>query len=347
MNTLKNPSALNMAGADVDDVEMEEEYDEEADSDFEAVSVASAEATSSSDDEKEPDAEAATRRPKKRRKAQTTESTTVLELDSGDEATIKDHHKARRKQRREGVEEDDAGSGEEDVGWRAKTRAMRERDKDDKKRGKLASTKSSTIDVNRIWEEMNSPSFISQQTAQQPNIVSASSQEAQQDVIAEPQLEPLADKENAPSQGEMITIKRTYKFAGEMHTEEKTVLKSSAEGRLWLAQQATKPQTHDAEGRVVHRPLRKVSRFDPNVHDLGSFKGSWTTITKGASGPKLNVVEKSKMDWASHVDAEGLKEELDTHAKAKEGYMHRIDFLREVEQRKEEEARAARLQGRS
>jgi hypothetical protein len=49
------------------------------------------------------------------------------------------------------------------------------------------------------------------------------------------------------------------------------------------------------------------------------------------------------VDWAVHVDAEGFKAELDTHAKAREGYLSRMDFLRGVEERKEAEARAARL----
>ena len=148
----------------------------------------------------------------------------------------------------------------------------------------------------------------------------------------------------------MITIKRTYKFAGEIHTEEKTVLKSSAEAQLWLSQhQSSKPEMLTPDGHVVQRPLRTFSRFDPNLSNLDAFKSSWAgknAQTANFKGPKLNVVEKSKMDWAVHVDSEGLKDELDTHAKAKEGYLNRMDFLRDVEQRKEIEARDARLKGR-
>ena len=224
---------------------------------------------------------------------------------------------------------------------------MREREKEEKKKTKLASVKGSTVDVNKLWEDMNRPGstpLIHVEQSQPPKDQGGDPSKAATTDINNQQA---ANKENDPRLTEMITIKRTYKFAGELHTEEKTVPKSSAEARLWLAQQASKPQTKDAEGRVVHRPLRRVSRFDPNFNHLDTFKGSWTPTAgkKGPTGPKLNVVEKSKMDWAVHVDAEGLKEELDVHAKAKDSYLHRTDFLRGVEQRKETDARAARLQG--
>ena len=325
------------------EVEMEDDYDEEADSDFDAVSANSGDLSSSSGEDDDADAQA-TARSKKRRKVQKPEPLPALELDSGDEATIKQHKKTRRKQR-EKVEEAGNEDEEEEEGWRARTRAMREREKEEKNQNKLASVKGSTIDVNKLWEDMNKANLI-QEIHDQPQPSYAGDGKSSKEGTANSINQDSADKENEPGLVEMITIRRTYKFAGEVHSEEKTVSKSSAEARLWLAQQSSRPQARDAERRVVHRPLRKVSRFDPNVNNLDSFKGGWTaTGKKGLAGPKLNVVEKSKMDWASHVDAQGLKEELDDHARAKEGYLNRMDFLRDVEQRKEGEAITARLQG--
>ena len=324
----------------------DEEYDEEADSDFDAPSVGSEGAISSSDEQEDADVEAS-RRSKKRRKVQKPEPPVSLELDSGDEATIKEHKKTRQKQQKKGEDDGDA-SGHESEGWRARTRAMRERDKDEKKQNKLASIKGSTIDVEKLWEDMNRADFKLSSPAEQVQRQPATQQDVVRHATVDRNGEESANKENEPGLVEMITIKRTYKFAGEIHTEEKTVLKSSAEAQLWLAQQSSKPKATDAEGRAVNRPLRKISRFDPNFNNLELFKGAWTTslgAKPGPTGPKLNVVEKSKMDWAIHVDAEGLKEELDVHAKAKEGYLNRMDFLRDVEGRKEGEARAARLQG--
>lgn len=325
------------------DVEMQEDYDEEADSDFMSTGDASNEAASSSDEANEPDLNT---RPRKRQKTEQKPTVQdVGDLDSGDEATIKEHKKTRRREKRK---DETAGvdSGAESEGWRARTRAMRDREKEETKKNKIASIHSSTVDVEKLWEQMNSPAALH---------LSAPVQ-IQEDVDATADDLPTRDhansspsnnKENVPeSEEDMVTIKRTYVFAGQTHTEEKAVPRSSAEARLWLSQQASKPQARDAEGRVVQRPLRKVSRFDPNLNSIDAFKGGWVALANGKkapTGPKLNVVEKSKMDWAVHVDSEGLKEELDEHAKAKGGYLNRMDFLRDVEVRKEDEARAARL----
>ena len=104
------------------------------------------------------------------------------------------------------------------------------------------------------------------------------------------------------------------------------------------------------EAIKIRRPLRKVSRFDPNP--TGSIKKSWekqpvaeTTGEESARGPKINTVEKSRLDWAPYVDQAGIKDELRTHSKAKEGFLGRMDFLDRVGAKQEEERRNARLKG--
>ena len=348
------------------DPDMEEDYDEEADSDFDMSNADDGSASSSSENEQEAqEADIDTpARPKKRRKlaekprpkpkqAAKPEPEPEPELDSGDEATLKEAKKVRRRQRKKGEDVEDEGV-EDAGGWRAKTRSMREREQEAKKVvNKLASIQGSTVDVDALWAKLNAPDALKLLSRQSDERTGEDANEA---VAPTKKTGDTSNKENIPATGpaaeeEMITIKRTYNFAGETHTEEKVVPKSSAEAKLWLAQQASKPQAQkvDEEGRAIQRPLRKVSRFDPNFSNIDAFKGQWAAVAagkKGPTGPKLNVVEKSKMDWASHVDAEGLKEELDVAAKAKNSYLHRTDFLRDVEQRKDDEARAARLSSR-
>lgn len=58
---------------------------------------------------------------------------------------------------------------------------------------------------------------------------------------------------------------------------------------------------------------------------------------------KMNVVNKSKMDWEAHVAEEGDKDELEQAAKAKGAYLDRVDFLGRTEDKREEELRAARM----
>ena len=157
---------------------------------------------------------------------------------------------------------------------------------------------------------------------------------------------------------DMIKIKRTYKFAGEIHTEEKLVPRDSAEAKLYLAETAgvKSADTEDvSQGETVviqiRRPLRKLSRFDPNP--TGLIKKSWEkqAVQAGSGdgdelkGPKLNTVEKSKLDWAQYVDQAGIKDELNVHSKAKEGYLGRMDFLNKVDAIREEERRNIRLKG--
>lgn len=48
--------------------------------------------------------------------------------------------------------------------------------------------------------------------------------------------------------------------------------------------------------------------------------------------PKLNTLEKSKLDWQGYVDREGIKEDL--KYKNKDGYMEKVAFLQRVDDRR-------------
>lgn len=62
--------------------------------------------------------------------------------------------------------------------------------------------------------------------------------------------------------------------------------------------------------------------------------------------PKLNTVIKSKLDWMEYVDRAGLKNDLEVHSRAKEGYLDRMEFLNRVDAKREEERRNARMKTR-
>lgn len=329
------------------DVEMEDDYDEEADSDFEGVN-ADEEIISSSSDEEDAAQNSTGRRPTKRRKLAKPKKVEedIPALDSGDEATIKEREKYLKKQKKRGEEVDDDLDAQAE-GWRAKTRSMRDKDKEEKKKSRLATVKGSTIDVNKIWEDMNRSGPLPPPRIEVLETVDTEVA-TMQPALLQPQA-PVGVDENALE--ETITIKRTYKFAGEVHTEEKVVAKSSAEARLWLSQQSFHSQTALGSDATLRRPLRRISRFDPNHNNLAAFHKNWSKAggkagKAGFDAPKLNTVEKSKQDWAAHVDQEGLQEELQEAAKAKGGYLGRQDFLNEVEQKRETDARAARLKGK-
>lgn len=152
-------------------------------------------------------------------------------------------------------------------------------------------------------------------------------------------------------------IKRTYNFAGKVHTEQKLVPRNSAEAKLFLASQAElkAPVQEEAASPFTKpkRPTKKARRsiFEPVLGDIPQRTDLKFGVRKleegGAMGAdknakKLNTVEKSAMDWAGFVDKEGIKDELDAAGKKKGAYKERQEFLARVEQKKEEEARRAR-----
>ncbi|OAT12196.1 Swr1p complex component [Blastomyces gilchristii SLH14081] len=362
----------------------EEDYNSEEDSDFD-VNAPAEEDVEEGEGEEDVDGRTADGgRPSKRRKLSPDpdDGDVIMdaEFDSGDEVTIRigkeKMEKARRK--KEGGKKGKVKKGEkkpsddeegddfeidddDDVGGEGgfvRTRGMRMRIQEEQR--PLAKADGATVDVDALWEKMKAvePSPI----PPKPSVLTSEEGMPKDGTTVNDfsrQTAPVLPGE------ETITIKRVYKFAGEVITEEKTVPKDSAEAKLYLSSEAEKKKkktssntkggdepnhTSDAVRIPLGRPLRRYSRFDPNPPDM--IKKSWeknTAFPGGAGaaeqpkGPKLNTVMKSKLDWAEYVDRAGIKDDLDVHSKAKEGYLGRMDFLNRVDAKREEERRNARL----
>jgi hypothetical protein len=165
---------------------------------------------------------------------------------------------------------------------------------------------------------------------------------------------------NEEDEGGMIKIQRTYNFAGKVHVEEKLVPRDSAEARLWTQLQSsgkTLSTPSDPNAAKPLKPPRKARRsiFEPITESLpkrtdlrfgvNSISRNNGVGVNGGPAKKLNTVEKSKMDWAGFVDKEGIKDELETAGKAKGAYLDQREFLARVEDKREEEARRARVKG--
>ena len=250
---------------------------------------------------------------------------------------------------------DSRSSSKVGYGWMANvliTRVCRQQEKKP-----LANTTGSTLDVDALWKSMNSGSVKKPST---PSTPITSEDVDRQSTPASKEANPTSTTEHAGNgvatnasteQGtsnnaeEMITIKRTYVFAGDTITEEKVVPKSSAEAKLYLSSQARDGQNGSAASQTskppLRRPKKRASLFEPNP--AGTVKG--LDAKSSNKGPKLNTIEKSKMDWAGFVDKEGIKDDLDTHGKGKEGYLGRMDFLGRSEAKREEELNNARRKG--
>ncbi|KAL8686495.1 MAG: hypothetical protein Q9218_007062 [Villophora microphyllina] len=264
--------------------------------------------------------------------------------DSGDEGVVKEGKKKRRKKDK-AVSKEEEGTEDSAIGMRVRDRKLGRAAEQEKK--PLATSEGSTADMDALWARLNSappkvPPPPPTNSSENNGVGSSGS-------IAKPQ-DPSSKRANGdaeqgkqeappqPLSEDTIVIKRTYEFAGETITEEKVVPKSSAEARVYLESQAAQTSPSPlAGGKPLRRPMKKKSIFEPNPD--GHVKGLAVTPSKG---PKLNTIEKSKLDWASHVDKEGLKDELDVAEKAKGGYLGRMDFLGRSEAKREEDLKSAR-----
>ncbi|KAF2124731.1 BCNT-domain-containing protein [Dothidotthia symphoricarpi CBS 119687] len=332
-----------------------DKYHESSDEDFNPNEAPVEDASSSSDDED------ATSKPTQRKAKGKRKAPVEDELDSGDEVTIEAAKKRKARKRKKGAKDDDDAdlllSDEGGEGGLVKTRAQRRVEQ--KERRPLARTEGATVDVDALWAQMiAAPVAPTHSTEpQEPN--------APKDQVAHTIAAPTI----AVDEEEQVTVTKVYTFAGQNTTEEKQVPRSSLDKHLsdgWKTADApTKPS--DAEKSThsrIRRPLRRPSRFDPNptgyVRALApEFQLSWPRTTLPAShanmpppeaakarvekAQKLNVVDKSRMDWTGFVDKEGIAEELDTHGKTKEAYLGRMDFLAGVEARKEEERKRVKI----
>ncbi|KAL9596083.1 MAG: hypothetical protein Q9219_006031 [cf. Caloplaca sp. 3 TL-2023] len=304
----------------------DDDYDSAVDSDFGgSLSPSSGDDSSGSDGEKAKDMKG------KSRKKRSIE-------DSGDEGVVKEGKKKRSKKNKDG-QKGEEGTEESAIGMRVRERKLGRAVDQEKK--PLASSEGATADIDALWARLNSaPEKPTPQPTSTENIEREARSTVEGDRASEvPSTGPSGG--NLVSKGlaeDSISIKRTYEFAGETITEEKIVPKSSAEARLYLQSQASSPSPiSPIGGKPLRRPKKRPSMFEPNPD--GIVKGLPATPNKG---PKLNTIEKSKLDWASHVDKEGLKEELDVAGKAKGGYMDRMEFLGRSEAKREEDMKNAR-----
>jgi hypothetical protein len=356
----------------LEDVEMEDDYASSEDEDFVPdVPAAGGSASASEDSESDAEPSDATKpkaRSKKRKVPADARAEDLGYDNSGDEAIIGKGLKKAKRAKRKGVPADEDDEGGE--GGFVKTRRQAAQMQEESTR-KLQGTEGATVDVDKLWTEMMSGSLASVgKPSVSPGVGTPGSAvraetpegaESKEHAAAASKLAPSTAKDGADGD-EYITIKRTFRFAGETQTETKRVLRSSAEARLYLAEN---PEAADGSATPEEEPsgpkrrptkLARRSIFEPIPPagfpvrpDLNLGVGIMrerlqaSVLSNQEKGRKLNTVEKSKMDWAGFVDKEGIREELEKAGKSKDSYIDRRGFLDRVEQKKDEEARAARL----
>lgn len=328
----------------------EEEYDENADEDFNPDHAGQdGEASSSEDDEDTAPAPKPAKGGRKRKVDAAGDG-----LDSGDEATIQE----RKKKRKRPTADDDESGGE---GGLVKTRAQRLAEKIERKQRKRGVQGEVTVDVDALWADLANAS-VGRESYLPPQPVGG--------------LDGEDNKENGGAAArtnadEVITIKRRIEYAGEITEVEERVPRSSREAQRYLREHPEADPSHpdhnkpiEADAPTINRPLHRPSLFEPNP----------AAIVKGVAPEKLrprapnrldvlmaekrleeerkrkaekmSTVQKSALDWKGWVDnQEGMREELDVYGRSKQGFLAREDFLGRAEYAREVQAREARLKG--
>ncbi|KAK7941166.1 SWR1-complex protein 5 [Apiospora aurea] len=328
---------------------LDEDYASEEDSDFSPDAVAADEkeedASESEDDSVQPGATA-------KRKRDTTEPDNG-EGDyenSGDELIIS---KGKKRQKKHTAKDGAANDDEGGEGGLIKTRSMRATEKAERK--SHAMTGPVTVDVNDIWAQMMAgpvvPSKSATEDATNDKLPGDGANETTEPTEAS-KAPPMKDATESEGPA-MIKIKRTYNFAGKVHTEEKMVPRDSAEAKVYLdslgpgADDALNADDEEPSKRQPRKAFRSI--FEPVIEgltargDLNLDVAARLQIREQAKAKKLNVVEKSRMDWAGFVDKAGIKDELQLAGKSKQSYTSRQDFLARVDAKRDDEARKARL----
>lgn len=256
---------------------------------------------------------------------------------SGDEAIIKRGEKRRRRTGKETREDDEGGEG-----GLVKTRRQRAAEKEERKYA--TNNAPVTVDVDALWAQMLGGGSTTEDSGQAEGTASPNDSSKE---VHEKDANTSVQGVINDDQPTMIRIKRTYNFAGRVHTEEKLVHRDSAEAKLYLASQSQTPASKDPAKRVTRKAFR--SAFEPLTDplpqraDLNLGMAARIKAGKEAQAKKLTTVEKSRMDWAGFVDKEGIKDELELAGKSKDSYMAREDFLAKSEARREEDTRKARM----
>ncbi|KAH7170415.1 SWR1-complex protein 5 [Dactylonectria macrodidyma] len=262
---------------------------------------------------------------------------------SGDEMIIKKGEKRQKKRSKRDNEDDEGGEG-----GLIKTRRQRAAEKEERKCA--TNNEPVTVDVDALWAQMLAGSTPGGTKADKAQDGSGMGAEATTSNGASDGKE-LGKYTDPKDPSAMIRIKRTYNFAGRVHTEEKLVHRDSAEAKLYLASQAPEASTEEATAKRVTRKAFR-SAFEPlsdplpQRADLNLGMAARIKAGKEAQAKKLNTVEKSRMDWAGYVDKEGIQDELALAGKSKDSYAARQDFLARSEAKRNEDSRQARMAGR-
>jgi hypothetical protein len=100
---------------------------------------------------------------------------------------------------------------------------------------------------------------------------------------------------------------------------------------------ATPPSSETSSPPEEATTLKRASAAKPAIarpkSNLSALVSQYNIKT-----PKMNTLDKSKLDWQGYVDREGIREDL--KYRNKDGYMEKVAFLQRVDDRRLQDLKA-------
>lgn len=230
-----------------------------------------------------------------------------------------------RKRKQSGLLLDEEEDGEEDSGG-----SSREEDEEEQEGG-LGSENARKKKEDELWASFLND--VGPKSKAAPSSQVKVAEETEETSSSKPLVK--ADELEKPKESEKVKITKVFDFAGEEVRVTKEVDATSKEAKSFLRQtEKEKPQA----------PVTSAVTPPPAGSGIKRTSGMSSLLGKiGAKRQKMSTLEKSKLDWESFKEEEGIGEELAIHNRGREGYIERKAFLERVDHRQFEIERDLRL----
>ncbi|KAK7439391.1 hypothetical protein VKT23_017613 [Stygiomarasmius scandens] len=161
-----------------------------------------------------------------------------------------------------------------------------------------------------------------------------------------------------PETSKLVKIEKRYRFAGEEVVEVVEVPEDSADAKKWPLWAPAPSSNSEAPGASSPKPENiPLPTPDTSKASTSATRASTASAKPGPKRPgprkskitlaslpssskpkKITTLEKSAMDWRTHVNSvdEGTKDELEANRKeGGGGYLEKVEFLDRVSERRE------------
>ncbi|KFB44399.1 AGAP005152-PA-like protein [Anopheles sinensis] len=166
-------------------------------------------------------------------------------------------------------------------------------------------------------------------TSSKNNSISGGVSSKKEELKTKQTTKPSPISSSKPVEKEKPTVAQLFEFAGE---------------QVVVSDEGSKSDSPADAEKTASRPAVSAVPGFPRRSGSGGLGAVLNQINKKN---KLTTLEKTKLDWTSFKQKEGIAEELQTHNKGKDGFLERRDFLERTDLRQFEIEKSFRQTKRS